>query len=82
MEDPFETVWELATEEEAALVAGKLEAEGFPCVLESRLFRAEPVTFGALGTVAVRVPRELAEEALQLLRAQEGGVPISDSATE
>lgn len=67
MEDPYETVLELPTEEDAAIAAGRLRAEGFDCRVESRRFRAEPVTFGALGTLELRVPRDQVEAARKLL---------------
>jgi len=45
-------------EYEAHIVKGFLEQYGVPCVLESDLFRMEPVTFGALGEIRLLVPEE------------------------
>jgi hypothetical protein len=59
----WETLTTVGTEEEAALVAGFLDAAGIPAEIESLLFHQEPVTFGRLGEVRVKVPAERLEEA-------------------
>jgi len=51
----WEIVATLGTEEEAALVAGALEAAGIAAEVESLLFHQEPVTTGSLGEVRVLV---------------------------
>ena len=61
----------LGTEEEAALVAGWLEAAGIEARVESHSFHQEPVNFGVLGDVRVMVPVASLAEAEQLLAAQE-----------
>jgi hypothetical protein len=65
------TGWEVCdvvgTEEEAVLIAGFLRSRGIEANLESLVFHQEPVTFGRLGEVRVRVPGEQADEARKLL---------------
>ena len=51
----WHTVTTVGTDEEAALVAGYLEAAGIRAEIESLLFHQEPVNFGRLGEVRVRV---------------------------
>jgi hypothetical protein len=59
----WETLTTVGTEEEAALVAGFLDGAGIPAEIESLLFHQEPVTFGRLGEVRVKVPAERLAEA-------------------
>jgi hypothetical protein len=61
----------LGTEEDAALLAGYLEAAGIEARVESHSFHQEPVNFGVLGDVRVMVPAESLAEAERLLAAQE-----------
>lgn len=65
----WEIVLTVGTEEEAALVAGFLEAAGIDAEIESLLFHQEPVTFGRLGEVRVRVPADRLDEARAALAA-------------
>jgi len=67
----WETVETVGTDEEASLIAGFLEAEGIPATVESLLFHQEPVNFGTLGEVRVRVRKEDLERALSLLEERE-----------
>jgi hypothetical protein len=78
MTTDWEIVETLGTEEEAALIAGYLEAEGIPSAIESLLFHQEPVSFGQLGQVHVRVPAAELERARTLLEARED-LPAGDS---
>lgn len=57
----------VGTEEEAALIAGFLRSRDVAVEVESLLFHQEPVNFGRLGEVRVRVPQDREAEALQLL---------------
>lgn len=61
----------VGTDEEAELIAGYLRARDLPAEVESLLFHQEPVTFGRLGEVRVRVPAEHLDEAERLLAEQE-----------
>lgn len=70
MED-WEIVETVGTDEEASLIAGFLEAEGIPATVESLLFHQEPVNFGTLGEVRVRVRKEDLKRALSLLEERE-----------
>ncbi len=70
MED-WDIVETVGTEEEASLIAGFLEAEGIPANVESLLFHQEPVNFGRLGEVRVRVRGEDLERARALLEERE-----------
>jgi hypothetical protein len=67
MSEGWEIVETVGTEAEAALIAGFLESRGLPAQIESLLFHQEPVTFGRLGEVRVRVPAADAELARRLL---------------
>lgn len=77
MED-WEIVETVGTEEEASLIAGFLEAEGIPANVESLRFHQEPVNFGTLGEVRVRVRKEDLERALGLLESREDA-PVESS---
>jgi hypothetical protein len=79
--------WEIAetvgTEEEAALVAGFLEAEGIASQVESLLFHQEPATFGKLSEVRILVHAEDVDRARQLIEAREDSdVPVEDAPGE
>jgi len=67
----WEIVETFGTEEQAAVVAGFLEAEGIPTAIESQLFHQEPVSFGMLGRVHVRVRAEDLARARALLEAHD-----------
>ena len=67
MSDDWVTVRTVGTEEEAAVLAGFLDSEGVTVVVDSRLFRQEPVTFGQIGRVEVKVPAGEESRALELL---------------
>lgn len=78
MSEGWEIVETVGTEAEAALIAGFLESRGVAAQVESLLFHQEPVTFGRLGEVRVRVPAADAERARRLLaerRVRFGIVP-------
>lgn len=67
MDDAWETVTVVGTDEEAALIEGYLTAQGLTAEVESLVFHQEPVTFGRLGEARVRVPAHQADEARRLL---------------
>ncbi len=71
MSDAWETVRVVGTEEEAALLAGFLEESDIPSEVESLRFHQEPVNFGSLGEVRVKVPADRLEEAEAVLGARE-----------
>jgi|DewCreStandDraft_1066081.scaffolds.fasta_scaffold00974_8 hypothetical protein len=52
----WEVCFETPIEAEAHLVKGFLEHQGIPCVLSSRRFALQPLTFCALGAVQLLVP--------------------------
>jgi|SRR3990167_3486233 len=76
----------VGTEEDARLKAGYLESRDVPCAIESLLFHQEPVNFGRLGEVRLKVPAEYAEEAKRLLAERVTGPSLvqegSDEETE
>ena len=80
MSDDWVTVRTVGTEEEAAVLAGFLDSEGLPVVVDSRLFRQEPVTFGQLGRVEIKVPAADEARALELL--ERGIEPLPDAEDE
>ena len=55
------------SEEEAVLALGFLRSRAVPAEIESTRFRQEPVKFGLLGGIVVRVPPGREREALDLL---------------
>jgi len=71
----------LGTEEEAALVAGFLEAAGIDARVESLRFHQEPVNFGRLGEVRVLVPEDELERAEAALAESSAGDGESDTET-
>ncbi len=73
MSEAWEIVEIVGTEEEAALIRGFLESQGVTVQIESLLFHQEPVNFGRLGEVRIRVPSEQADEAKQLLDDRDDG---------
>lgn len=80
MSDEWETVRVVGTEEEAALLAGFLEESGIPSEVESLRFHQEPVNFGGLGEVRVKVPADRLDEAGRLLDEREAA--FDDGAPE
>jgi hypothetical protein len=76
MGDGWEIVETVGTVEEATLIVGFLQSRGVPAAVESLLFRQEPVTFGRLGEVRVRVPAEHVEEARRLLEERRARFPV------
>ena len=59
------------TEDEAALLAGFLDAEGIPAQVEDVKFNMAPTDFGAMGDIRVYVPSEQEQRAQELLRRRE-----------
>lgn len=72
----------VGTDEEAELIAGYLRSNELPAEVESLLFHQEPVTFGRLGEVRVRVPAERLDEAERLLAEQEAAAGETEAAAE
>ena len=60
----------VGTEEEAALIAGYLDAAGIDSRIESLLFHQEPVNFGRMGEVRVLVDAVAVEAAETALAAE------------
>ena len=58
---------ELGSEAEATLMCGFLESHGLDARVETLAFRQEPVNFGSLSIVRVRVPNADLERARSLL---------------
>lgn len=80
----WQVVRTVGTEEEAALIAGYLEAAGIETEIESLLFHQEPVNFGKMGEVRVMVDAgalAAAEEALAA-RENEGAPELEGDGTE
>jgi hypothetical protein len=73
MSEAWEIVEIVGTEEEAALIRGFLESQGVTVQIESLLFHQEPVNFGRLGEIRIRVPPEQSDEARKLLDDREDG---------
>lgn len=67
MAEDWAVVRIVGTDEEAELIAGFLRSRDVPTEVESLLFHQEPVTFGRLGEVRIRVPADREEEAHRLL---------------
>lgn len=79
MSEDWDVVKIVGTDEEATLIAGFLESREVPVEVESLLFHQEPVTFGHLGEVRIRVPAARAAEARRLLAELDAGGPGSSS---
>lgn len=71
----------VGTEEEAHLIAGFLDSLEIPCAVESLRFHQEPVNFGRLGEVRLRVPTESIERARRAL-AERRSELLSDGAID
>lgn len=67
MGEDWAVVKVVGTDEEAEVIAGFLRSREVPTEIESLLFHQEPVNFGRLGEVRIRVPAEFEAEALRLL---------------
>jgi len=67
----WESCYETPMEVEAHVVKGFLEHYGVPCVLENDRFRAQPLTFCALGQVRILVPEDWAQVARGLINGRE-----------
>jgi len=67
----WESCYETPMEAEAHVVKGFLEHYGVPCVLENDRFRAQPLTFCALGQVRVLVPEDWAPVARGLIGSRQ-----------
>lgn len=63
-------VADAGTEEEAAVIAGFLKSRGISAHVDSKRFHQEPVNFGELSPVAVKVPAEQESEAVSILTSQ------------
>ncbi len=73
--DSWVTVFEAATIDEANIVKGLLESAEVPVILEREAIGAiYALTVGPLSEIAVKVPPDLAERALQLLQSAPYGV--------
>lgn len=71
LDESWEVVATVGTDEEANILAGYLRAHEVSAQVESLRFHQEPVNFGSLGEVRVRVPMEQRQEALRLLSERE-----------
>lgn len=76
------TVRTVGTDQEAELIAGFLRARELPAAVESLLFHQEPVTFGRLGEVRVKVPAESRAEAERLLAERDAAGPDAEALGE
>jgi hypothetical protein len=77
MSEDWKIIRRFGADEEATLVVGFLRSHDIPAEVESLLFHQEPVTFGQLGDVRVRVPPDYAEAAEELLaRLDRGEIAI------
>jgi hypothetical protein len=78
---PFQTVpaenatWveiaSAATDDEARIMQGFLQAEGIPAAVENVKFTMEPTNFGKMGEVRVYVSADDQEQAMSLLRERQ-----------
>lgn len=75
-------VADAATEEEAAVIAGFLKSQGLSALVDSKRFHQEPVNFGELSPVEVKVPVEQESEAVSLLTSQAAGDAAGETQSE
>ncbi|HUP47427.1 MAG TPA: DUF2007 domain-containing protein [Thermoanaerobaculia bacterium] len=59
------------TEDEASLIKGFLDAEGFPAQIENVKFSMEPINFGVMGDIRIYVREEDEQRAMELMRQRE-----------
>jgi hypothetical protein len=71
MDQDWEIVKIVGTEDEAAIVVGFLESSGIEAAAESLAASEFPVDFGDLAQVRIRVPAAQAPEAIALLNQRE-----------
>ncbi|HXO19509.1 MAG TPA: hypothetical protein VOA87_06245 [Thermoanaerobaculia bacterium] len=79
LDDSWEVIRTVGTEEEASVVVGFLNSSDIPAAAESLHIRELPVDFGQMSQVRIRVPVERAEEAKALLAAQDVAAPLSEN---
>jgi len=60
-----------ATDDEARIMQGFLQAEGIPAAVENVKFTMEPTNFGKMGEVRVYVSADDQEQAMSLLRERQ-----------
>lgn len=72
-------VADAATEEEAAVIAGFLKSRGISALVDSKRFHQEPVNFGELSPVEVKVPAEQEAEAMAILTSQAAAVETDET---
>ena len=68
----WESCYATPVEAEAHVVKGSLEQYGVPCVLRNDRFGVQPLTFCALGQVAVLVPDDWVAVARGLIKGRTG----------
>jgi hypothetical protein len=71
MDQDWEIVKIVGTEDEAAIVVGFLESSGIEAEAESLAASEFPVDFGDLAQVRIRVPPDQAGDAITLLNQRE-----------
>ncbi|HEV8578644.1 MAG TPA: hypothetical protein VGX68_06120 [Thermoanaerobaculia bacterium] len=71
MDQDWEIVKIVGTEEEASIVVGFLESSGIEAEAESLAASEFPIDFGDLAQVRIRVPAGRAQEAKDLLNQRE-----------
>lgn len=71
MDQDWEIVKIVSTEEEASIVVGFLESSGIEAEAESLAASEFPIDFGDLAQVRIRVPAGQAQEAKALLNQRE-----------
>lgn len=75
-------VADAATEEEAAVIAGFLKSRGLSAHVDSKRFHQEPVNFGELSPVEVKVPAEQESEAASILTSQAALAAVGNTRSE
>lgn len=73
----WEECYATPVEAEAHVVKGFLEHYGVPCVLRNDRFRAQPLTFCALGQVRILVPQDWLRVARGLIKGRERGTGLN-----
>lgn len=84
--DEQQSEWEIVrtvgTDLEAELIVGYLRSNAIPAQVESIRFEQEPVNFGDMSQVHVRVPKEHQAIAKRLLDQRDAEGPEDDDAEE
>lgn len=73
--DPLVFLEAYSTDAEAHIVAGMLESNGIPCIIDNQVFGPSvfPIGFNSIGALRLMVPASYEAQARALLREHDDG---------